>query len=107
MTALDVDVLIVGAGPVGLFGAYYAGVRGLRTALVDSLSRDYGRVRIVRVTDQVGYVGELDGQFVGRYRTLRAALEAVHLAFVRSHGPGPFQGYPKFEPREWDRGDGT
>jgi thioredoxin reductase (NADPH) len=31
MSVLDVDVLIVGAGPVGLFGAYYAGVRGLRT----------------------------------------------------------------------------
>ncbi|MBI3998871.1 MAG: NAD(P)/FAD-dependent oxidoreductase [Armatimonadetes bacterium] len=30
------DVTIIGAGPVGLFGAYYAGFRGLRTKLVDS-----------------------------------------------------------------------
>ena len=29
MTAVEVDLLIVGAGPVGLYGAYYAGVRGL------------------------------------------------------------------------------
>jgi ferredoxin/flavodoxin---NADP+ reductase len=29
--AHDVDLLLVGAGPVGLYGAYYAGVRGLRT----------------------------------------------------------------------------
>lgn len=41
---LEVDVLIVGAGPVGLFGAYYAGVRGLSVALVDSLSQVGGQV---------------------------------------------------------------
>ncbi|MEO3858630.1 NAD(P)/FAD-dependent oxidoreductase [Acrocarpospora sp. B8E8] len=44
MSAFDVDVLIVGAGPVGLFGAYYAGVRGLRAAIVDSLSQVGGQV---------------------------------------------------------------
>ncbi|MDT7711224.1 MAG: ferredoxin/flavodoxin---NADP+ reductase [Pseudonocardiales bacterium] len=42
--ALDVDVLIVGAGPVGLFGAYYAGFRGLRVAVVDSLPEVGGQV---------------------------------------------------------------
>ncbi len=30
------DLTIIGAGPVGLFGAYYAGFRGLRTKIVDS-----------------------------------------------------------------------
>ena len=40
----EVDLLLVGAGPVGLYGAYYAGVRGLRTALVDSLSEPGGQV---------------------------------------------------------------
>ncbi|HET8604965.1 MAG TPA: NAD(P)/FAD-dependent oxidoreductase [Marmoricola sp.] len=44
MTALDVDILIVGAGPVGLYGAYYAGVRGLSVAVVDSLSQVGGQV---------------------------------------------------------------
>jgi thioredoxin reductase (NADPH) len=39
-----VDVLIVGAGPVGLYGAYYAGVRGLTVAVVDSLSQVGGQV---------------------------------------------------------------
>ena len=38
VTTLEVDILIVGAGPVGLYGAYYAGVRGLSVAVVDSLS---------------------------------------------------------------------
>lgn len=41
---LDVDLLIVGAGPVGLFGAYYAGFRGLSVALVDSLPEIGGQV---------------------------------------------------------------
>lgn len=41
---IDVDVLIVGAGPSGLFAAYYAGFRGLSTAVVDSLPETGGQV---------------------------------------------------------------
>ena len=44
MATLDVDLLLVGAGPVGLYGAYYAGVRGLRTAVVDSLQEPGGQI---------------------------------------------------------------
>jgi ferredoxin/flavodoxin---NADP+ reductase len=40
----EVDLLIIGAGPAGLFAAYYAGFRGLRTALIDSLSQPGGQV---------------------------------------------------------------
>src|SRR5206468_85837 len=32
-----VDVAIIGAGPTGLFAAYYAGFRGLSTAIIDAL----------------------------------------------------------------------
>lgn len=39
-----VDVVIVGAGPVGLFGAYYAGVRGMSTVIIDSLDQPGGQV---------------------------------------------------------------
>jgi hypothetical protein len=56
--------------------------------LVDTMGRDYGQVRIVRVESQVGYVAEHSGVLVGRFRTLRAALEATHQASVRSHAPG-------------------
>ena len=38
------EVLIVGAGPVGLFGAFYAGVRKLRTVIVDSLEEPGGQI---------------------------------------------------------------
>jgi thioredoxin reductase len=41
---VDVDLLVVGAGPAGLYAAYYAGFRGLRTAIVDSLPEPGGQV---------------------------------------------------------------
>jgi thioredoxin reductase (NADPH) len=43
-TPSEVDLLIVGAGPTGLFAAYYAGFRELTTALVDSLPEAGGQV---------------------------------------------------------------
>jgi thioredoxin reductase len=43
-TVLDTDVVIVGAGPVGLYGAYYAGFRGLRTTVVDALPELGGQI---------------------------------------------------------------
>ncbi len=44
MPPTKVDLLIVGAGPVGLFGAYYAGVRLLSTAVLDSLEEPGGQI---------------------------------------------------------------
>ena len=41
---LETDLLIVGAGPAGLFGAYYAGFRGLSVTVVDSLPELGGQV---------------------------------------------------------------
>jgi ferredoxin/flavodoxin---NADP+ reductase len=40
----DTDLAIIGAGPSGLFAAYYAGFRGLRVAVVDSLPELGGQV---------------------------------------------------------------
>ncbi|MFI7705117.1 NAD(P)/FAD-dependent oxidoreductase [Nonomuraea sp. NPDC049480] len=53
MSAIQADLLIVGAGPVGLFGAYYAGVRGLKTAVVDSLSQVGGQVSAMYPEKQI------------------------------------------------------
>ena len=44
MTAKSVDLVIVGAGPVGLFGAYYAGVRTMSTVVLDSLEEAGGQI---------------------------------------------------------------
>ena len=38
------DLLVVGAGPVGLFGAYYAGVRLMSTVVLDSLEEPGGQI---------------------------------------------------------------
>jgi ferredoxin/flavodoxin---NADP+ reductase len=38
------DLLIIGAGPAGLYGAYYAGFRGLSVAIMDSLPEPGGQV---------------------------------------------------------------
>ncbi|HEY7594912.1 MAG TPA: NAD(P)/FAD-dependent oxidoreductase [Actinophytocola sp.] len=43
-TPSEVDLLIVGAGPTGLFAGYYAGFRELTTAVVDSLPEPGGQV---------------------------------------------------------------
>lgn len=41
---IETDVVIVGAGPAGLFGAYYAGFRGLSVTVIDSLPELGGQV---------------------------------------------------------------
>ena len=38
------DLLIIGAGPAGLYAAYYAGFRGMKVALIDSLPEAGGQV---------------------------------------------------------------
>ena len=40
----EIDVAIVGAGPAGLYAAYYAGFRGLSTAVIDALPEPGGQV---------------------------------------------------------------
>jgi len=40
----EVDVAIVGAGPTGLFAAYYAGFRGLSVAVIDTLPEPGGQI---------------------------------------------------------------
>src|SRR5688500_11716120 len=43
-TRHETDLLIIGAGPTGLFAAYYAGFRGLRVGVVDSLPELGGQI---------------------------------------------------------------
>jgi ferredoxin/flavodoxin---NADP+ reductase len=44
VTVIDTDLLVIGAGPTGLFSAYYAGFRGLDVAVVDSLPELGGQI---------------------------------------------------------------
>ena len=38
------DIAIIGAGPAGLYAAYYAGFRGMRTVLLDGLPQVGGQI---------------------------------------------------------------
>lgn len=42
--SVEVDLTVIGAGPTGLYAAYYAGFRGLSVALVDALPQVGGQV---------------------------------------------------------------
>src|SRR3954471_6009929 len=53
MTEIETDLLIIGAGPSGLFATYYAGFRGLRVALVDSLPELGGQVTAMYPEKQI------------------------------------------------------
>jgi thioredoxin reductase len=38
------DITFIGGGPIGLFGAFYAGLRGMRTKIIDSLPQLGGQL---------------------------------------------------------------
>lgn len=48
-----VDVLIIGAGPTGLFASYYAGFRELSSAIVDALPEPGGQVTAMYPEKQI------------------------------------------------------
>jgi thioredoxin reductase (NADPH) len=41
------DVIIIGAGPTGLFASFYAGMRGMRTLIVDALPEVGGQIAVL------------------------------------------------------------
>jgi len=50
---METDLLIIGAGPTGLFAAYYAGFRGMRVAVVDSLPELGGQITAMYPEKQI------------------------------------------------------
>lgn len=57
--------------------------------LVDDQQREYGRVEIRRVMNgtDTRYRASFRGEVIGWATTLKDAVERVHAAFIRSHGP--------------------
>lgn len=49
----ETDLLIIGAGPAGLYGAYYAGFRGLSVTIMDSLPEAGGQVSALYPEKQI------------------------------------------------------
>jgi thioredoxin reductase (NADPH) len=50
---LETDLIIVGAGPTGLFATYYAGFRGIRVVVVDSLPELGGQITAMYPEKQI------------------------------------------------------
>lgn len=80
---LETDVLIVGAGPTGLYGAYYAGFRGLRTVVTDVLPQVGGQVMALYPEKQIKDVAALPSirgrDFVAGLAEQAAAFDPTYL----------------------------
>ena len=83
MTTYDADLLIVGAGPVGLYGTYYAGVRGLHTVVIDSSTEVGGQVIAMypekQIYDVAGYPAVKGRELVDVLSEQAAAANATYL----------------------------
>jgi thioredoxin reductase (NADPH) len=97
----SVDVLIVGAGPVGLFGAYYAGVRLLSTAVLDSLEEAGGQITAMypekAIFDVAGFPAikgrDLVEQLVAQAAPFKPAYMLGHQAVGLERGSVPNGGF--------------
>ncbi|MFI9837306.1 NAD(P)/FAD-dependent oxidoreductase [Nonomuraea sp. NPDC051941] len=80
---IETDIAIIGAGPTGLYGAYCAGFRGLRTVLVDALPQVGGQISALypekEIRDVAGVPGVLGRSLVAALSAQAAAYEPVHL----------------------------
>lgn len=80
---LTTDVLVLGAGPTGLYGAYYAGFRGLSTIVVDVLPQVGGQVMALYPEKQIRDVAGLPAirgrDFVAALKEQADALAPTYL----------------------------
>ncbi|WOQ17257.1 NAD(P)/FAD-dependent oxidoreductase [Raineyella sp. W15-4] len=98
---IEVDLLIVGAGPVGLFATYYAGVRGLRTAVVDSLPEPGGQVSAMYpekpIYDIAGFTSVTGRQLVTNLVEQAAQYDPTYLLGDQVVTCEPLEGGSGFE----------
>ena len=85
---VEVDLLVVGAGPAGLYAAYYAGFRGLRTAVVDSLPEPGGQVMALypekMIYDVAGFPGVRGRDLVANLVQQAARFDPVYVLGERA-----------------------
>jgi ferredoxin/flavodoxin---NADP+ reductase len=102
--AVAVDLLVVGAGPAGLYAAYYAGFRGLRTALVDSLPEPGGQVMALypekMVYDVAGFSGIKGRDLVAGLVQQAARFDPAYVLGERAESLANEEGH---RPRPGDR----
>jgi ferredoxin/flavodoxin---NADP+ reductase len=85
---VEVDVAIVGAGPTGLFAAYYAGFRGLSVAVIDALPEPGGQVTAMypekAIFDVAGFVSIKGRDLVANLVAQAAPFNPIYLLGVRA-----------------------
>jgi thioredoxin reductase len=84
----EVDVAIIGAGPTGLFAAYYAGFRGLSVAVIDALPEPGGQVTAMypekMIFDVAGFPSIKGRDLVANLVAQAATFEPDYLLGVRA-----------------------
>jgi ferredoxin/flavodoxin---NADP+ reductase len=79
----NVDTLIIGAGPAGLFAAYYAGFRGMSVAVMDSLPEPGGQISAMYpekdILDVAGFPAIRGRELVDRLLEQAAPYDPVFL----------------------------
>jgi thioredoxin reductase (NADPH) len=79
----EVDLLIVGAGPTGLYAAYYAGFRGMTVAVVDSLTEPGGQLMALYpekpIYDVAGYPSVLARDLANRLIEQASSADPTYL----------------------------
>ena len=93
---MSVDILFVGSGPVGLYGAYYAGFRGFGTALIDSLAEVGGQISAMYPEKLIYDVAGLPA-VRGRdlVRALRTQADAFNPQYLMEDQAVSLQGTPE------------
>ena len=84
------DLVIIGAGPTGLYAAYYAGFRGLSVAIVDSLEEPGGQIMALYpekpIYDVAGLPSVLGKDLVAGCVEQAASADPTYLLGHRAEG---------------------
>ncbi|MGW6459405.1 NAD(P)/FAD-dependent oxidoreductase [Streptomyces sp. NPDC055078] len=80
---VSVDLLIIGAGPTGLYGAYYAGFRGMSVAIADALPEVGGQIAALYpeklIFDVAGFPAVRGQELVDRLAEQAGQSDPVYL----------------------------
>ncbi|MGA1328894.1 MAG: NAD(P)/FAD-dependent oxidoreductase [Candidatus Nanopelagicales bacterium] len=83
MSKINSDVLIIGAGPAGLYAAYYAGYRGMSVTVMDSLDEVGGQISAMYpeklIFDVAGHPGVKGRDLVNNLATQAGAFNPTYV----------------------------
>lgn len=90
MAVHECDLLIVGAGPAGLYAAYYAGFRGWSVAVIDALPEIGGQVSAMypekQIFDVAGFPSILGRDLIARLGAQAASAKPTYILGERALG---------------------